>query len=141
MRVQILQHCSFLFPQQNSTAPSLFLGVTASKTRTFWSIQRTIGKQLVVRPRRSLTMKTHNHILSCHSRTFMFSRCTFHDVLEMRVAALPHRSVFLFPVESSCKTMHQDNGSFLEKLYARMLTLPRDLLHESLGHFGGPMAL
>ena len=37
--------------------------------------------------------------------------------------------------------MHLDNGSFLEKLYARMPTLPRDLIHESLGHFGNPMAL
>ena len=29
----------------------------------------------------------------------------------------------------------------LQKLYDRMPTQPRDLLHESLGHFGGPMAL
>ena len=88
MRVQTLQHFSLLFPQQNSTAPSLFLGVTASKTRTFWSIQRTIGKQLVVRPRRSLTMKTHDHIISWHSKTLVYSRWIFHDVLEIRVAAL-----------------------------------------------------
>ena len=138
MRVQILRHCSFLFPQQNSTTPSLFLGVTPSKTRTFWSIRRTIQKQLVVRPRRKLTINTHEHIISWHPKTLVYSR---YDVLKMHVAAFPHRSVFLFPVESSCKTMHQDNGSFLEKLYARMPTLPRDLLHESLGHFGGPMAL